>query len=340
MKVSSCVYQTYVRKRSVFYNNQGLAVFATIGSSHMNSNNFYIRPSLPRRSVLYVPADNTRALVKSLKLNCDAVIYDLEDAILPDHKDDAREQLHAFLTENFPNGTSNDSREIIIRINSLASEWGKRDLLAARSLMPSAILTPKVSEIDDVIEISDALLELDAPNTLRLWAMIETPKGVLNAPTIAQYARTPGTRLDCFVVGTNDLLKETGAKPIKGRPYISTWLMQIILAARAYELDVIDGVFNDFNDLVGYKDECDNARAMGFDGKSLIHPNQISLANDIFGISDEDFSKAETIIAAFREPENKELGVIQIAGEMVERLHLEMAEKIVLKANIIKQREG
>jgi citrate lyase subunit beta/citryl-CoA lyase len=116
--------------------------------------------------------------------------------------------------------------------------------------------------------------------------------------------------------------------------------MQIILAARAYELDVIDGVFNDFNDLVGYKDECDNARAMGFDGKSLIHPNQISLANDIFGISDEDFSKAETIIAAFREPENKELGVIQIAGEMVERLHLEMAEKIVLKANIIKQREG
>lgn len=306
----------------------------------MSNNDLYIRPTKPRRSVLYVPADNARALAKSLELKSDAVVYDLEDAILPEQKAIARELLRGFLTEHYPNGASNDSREIVIRINNLSSEWAAEDLLAVRSIMPSAILVPKVSETDDIIEISDALQKIDAPNTLRLWAMIETPKGVLNAASIAQYARTPGTRLDCFVVGTNDLLKETSAKPIKGRPYISTWLMQIILAARAYELDVIDGVFNDFKDLGGYKDECDEARAMGFEGKSLIHPSQISLANDIFGISDEDLAEAKLIIATFQEPENKDLGVIQIAGKMVERLHLEMAEKLVHKANIIKQREG
>lgn len=306
----------------------------------MSNNDLYIRPTRPRRSVLYVPADNARALEKSLELDCDAVIYDLEDAILPNQKDVAREQLRVFLAEHFPNGAFNAAREIIIRINSLSSQWGDEDLACVRSLMPSAILTPKVSEMDDIIEMSDALLELDAPNTLRLWAMIETPKGVLNAPSIAQYARTPGTRLDCFVVGTNDLLKETGAKPVKGRPYISTWLMQIILAARAYELDVIDGVYNDFRDLSGYKDECQHARAMGFDGKSLIHPNQITVANDIFGVSKEDIAEAKAIIAAFAEPLNETTGVIQIEGKMVERLHLDMAEKLVKKANIIQRREG
>lgn len=306
----------------------------------MSNNDLYIRPARPRRSVLYVPADNARALAKSLELDCDAVIYDLEDAILPDQKDTAREQLRLFLTEHFPDGAFDGPREIIIRINSLSSQWGRDDLQAARSIMPSAILTSKVSETDDIIEMNDALLEMDAPNTLRLWAMIETPKGVLNAPSIAQYARTPGTRLDCFVVGTNDLLKETGAKPIKGRPYISTWLMHILLAARAYELDVVDGVFNDFKDLSGYKDECHDASAMGFDGKSLIHPNQITVANEIFGVSDEDIVEAKAIIAAFAEPLNENVGVIQIDGKMVERLHLEMAEKLVQKANIIKQREG
>lgn len=298
-----------------------------------------VRPIRPRRSVLYVPANNERALQKSLKLDCDAIIYDLEDAVLPEHKIVARESLHNFLKSNFPDGVSTSSKEIIIRMNSLASEWGADDLIAIRAMMPSAVLVPKVSETDDVIEINDALVEMDTPHELRLWAMIETARGILNVSALARYARTPGTRLDCFVAGINDLVKETGVAPVAGRPYLSNWLSQIVLAARAYGLDVIDGVYNDFRDLAGYQVECFDGNAMGFDGKSLIHPDQIKYANDVFGISAEVFEDAQAVISAFEKPENHQAGVIQIDGRMVERLHLEIAEKLVHKAQMIKDLE-
>lgn len=294
-----------------------------------------IRPVRPRRSVLYVPANNERAMQKSLQLPSDVVIYDLEDAILPSHKENARETLRAFLKDKFLNGINDSKKEILIRINALSSPWGSEDLIAARAIMPSAILLPKVSEADDIIEVNDALVEMDTPHELRLWAMIETPRGILNVASIARYARTPGTRLDCFVAGTNDLVKETGVIPQEGRPYLSNWLSQIVLSARAYGLDVIDGVYNDFKDASGFERESLDGRSMGFDGKSLIHPNQIDFANEAFGIKADALNEAHEIIDAFADATNKDAGVIQVNGKMVERLHLEMAEKLVEKSKLI-----
>lgn len=294
-----------------------------------------VRPVRPRRSVLYVPANNERALEKSLSLSSDVIIYDLEDAILPAQKATARETLRAFLNDKFLNGIKDSKKEIMIRINSLSSSWGDEDLIAARAIMPSAILLPKVSEADDIIEVNDALVEMDTSPDLRLWAMIETPRGILNVASIARYARTPGTRLDCFVAGTNDLVKETGVKPQIGRPYLSNWLSQIVLAARAYGLDVIDGVYNDFKDASGFERESLDGRSMGFDGKSLIHPSQIDFANEAFGIEKDALKEAQDIIDAFSEAKNKDAGVIQLNGKMVERLHLEMAEKLVAKSKLI-----
>ena len=294
-----------------------------------------VRPVRPRRSVLYVPANNERALEKSLSLSSDVIIYDLEDAILPAQKAQARETLRAFLNDKFLNGIKDSKKEILIRINSLSSSWGDEDLIAARAIMPSAILLPKVSEADDIIEVNDALVEMDTSPDLRLWAMIETPRGILNVASIARYARTPGTRLDCFVAGTNDLVKETGVKPQIGRPYLSNWLSQIVLAARAYGLDVIDGVYNDFKDASGFERESLDGRSMGFDGKSLIHPNQIEFANEAFGIEKDALSEAQDIIDAFFDAKNKDAGVILLNGKMVERLHLEMAEKLVAKSKLI-----
>ncbi len=294
-----------------------------------------VRPVRPRRSVLYVPANNERALEKSLSLSSDVVIYDLEDAILPIQKAAARETLRAFLNDNFPNGIQRSEKEILIRINALSSAWGSEDLIAARAIMPSAILLPKVSEADDIIEVNDALVEMDTSPDLRLWAMIETPRGILNVASIARFARTPGTRLDCFVAGTNDLVKETGVKPQEGRPYLSNWLSQIVLSARAYGLDVIDGVYNDFKDTSGFERESIDGRSMGFDGKSLIHPSQIEFANKAFGIEENALSEAQDIIDAFAEAKNEDAGVIQLNGKMIERLHLEMAEKLVAKSKLI-----
>lgn len=294
-----------------------------------------VRPVRPRRSVLYVPANNERALEKSLSLSSDVIIYDLEDAILPAQKATARETLRTFLNDKFPNGVKDSKKEILIRINSLSSAWGSEDLIAARAIMPSAILLPKVSEADDIIEVNDALVEMDTSPDLRLWAMIETPRGILNVASIARYARTPGTRLDCFIAGTNDLVKETGVKPQIGRPYLSNWLSQIVLAARAYGLDVIDGVYNDFKDASGFERECLDGRSMGFDGKSLIHPSQIDFANEAFGIEEDALNEAQDIIDAFSEAKNIDAGVIQLNGKMVERLHLEMAEKLVAKSKLI-----
>lgn len=300
-----------------------------------------VRPIRPRRSVLYVPADNQRAMQKSLQLKSDVIIYDLEDAILPAHKKRAREDLRIFFEQNFPkNGDWVTQKEILVRINGLDTDWGQEDLMAVRAMMPSGLCLPKVSDLDDVSNVSDALSEMDTPNDLRIWAMIETARGVLNAANIAKYARTPGTRLDCFMTGTNDLVKETKVSPLAGRPFISNWLSQVVLAARAYDLDVIDGVYNDFRDPEGLLRHCQDGKAMGFDGKSLIHPAQIEAANQIFGIDDDDLADAKAIIAEFSKAENADFGVIQLDGKMVERLHLDMAEKLVAKADLIANLEA
>ena len=301
----------------------------------MSSTSSPSRPSRPRRSVLYVPGGNERAIAKARTLACDAVIFDLEDSVAPDAKVEARENLRKLLGKPLGGG-----RETIIRINALSTPWGAEDLRAAQDLAPDAILIPKVEDPEDIAQIDEALDQTDAPETLRLWAMIETPKGIMNAGQIARASRTPGGRLDCFVTGTNDIVKETGVAPLPGRPYLSTWLMEIVLAARAYGIDALDGVYNDFRDSEGFSIECAQGRAMGFDGKTLIHPGQIEAANTAFGIDPDKLEEARHIVEAFARPENARAGVISLDGRMVERLHADMAEKLIAKADALAARKS
>ncbi|CAN7196339.1 CoA ester lyase [Pararhizobium sp. LjRoot235] len=286
-----------------------------------------------RRSVLSVPADNPRALAKIATLACDAVIYDLEDAVSFDNKAAARQTLAGHLARK-----RRRDIEVIVRINGLKTRFGEKDLAAVLALSPDAILLPKVESPQDIQAVADVLAENDAPDTLRLWAMIETPHGVLNAAAIAETGRTRGGRLDCFVPGLNDLRKETGVPALPGRTYLVPWLMQILLAGRNCGLDVLDAVFNDISDTAGFSAECAQGRDMGFDGKMLIHPAQIGPANDHFGVDAGAVLEARAIIDAFALPENRDKGVINLNGLMVERLHLEQALRLAAKAEAIQHK--
>ncbi|MCT6838106.1 MAG: CoA ester lyase [Bifidobacteriales bacterium] len=283
----------------------------------------------PRRSVLYVPASNAKALAKIASLDADAVIFDLEDAVAPQAKDDAREALRDYFRAN-----PASKAERIIRINALASEWGAEDLLAARACKPDAILLPKVETPQDVTGVTEILEETDASENIRLWAMIETPRGILNADEIAELGLRSTGRLDCFVVGTNDIAKETGVSTEGNRAYLVPWLMQIVLCAKAGKLDVIDGVYNDFADAAGFTLECDQGAKMGFDGKTLIHPAQIGAANHAFSPDEAALAAARSIVEAFSLPENADKGAIALNGRMIERLHLANAEKMMAKAQM------
>ncbi|MEP7452612.1 CoA ester lyase [Phyllobacterium sp. SB3] len=286
----------------------------------------------PRRSVLYVPASNPKALAKAASLNADVIIFDLEDAVAPEAKEDAREALRDYFAANPP-----DKAERIIRINHLASDWGSEDLLAARACKPNAILLPKVENLQDVTGVAEVLEETDASENVRLWAMIETARGIINADEIAELGLRSTARLDCFVVGTNDIAKETGTVLEKGRQYFTPWLMQILLCAKAGRLDVIDGVYNDFKDLSGFTDECVESFKMGFDGKTLIHPSQIEPANKAFTPDDKSVADARSIVQAFALAENVGKGAISLNGRMVERMHLETAQKLLARIGTIVQ---
>ncbi|ANK87740.1 MULTISPECIES: HpcH/HpaI aldolase/citrate lyase family protein [unclassified Rhizobium] len=293
-----------------------------------------LRSSSLRRSVLSVPAINLRALEKSRSLDCDAVIFDLEDSVAPENKGQARENLRAFFA-----GPPLAGKERIIRINSLSSAFGAADLDLVKALLPNAVLLPKVDGPQDVTDIGDLLADADAPEELRIWAMIETPRGVLNVRAIAEAGCIPGARLDCVVVGLNDLRKETGVLPQPGRSFLVPWLMQVILAVKASGLDALDSVFNDFRDGEGFDVECGQGRAMGFAGKMLIHPAQIAAANRHFGPSAEEIAEAQAIISAFADPAARGLNVINANGRMIERLHLVQAEALVHKARLISARK-
>lgn len=285
------------------------------------------RPPRRRRSVLYVPASNERALAKADGLGADVVIFDLEDAVDPGARDAARETLRAYFSDNRP-----ARPECVIRINSLDGPWGTEDLLAARACGPDAILLPKVNRAGDIRTAAEALDETDAPEALRLWAMAETPAFLVNAAGITALAADPSSRLDCFVTGTNDLVKDTGMSAGQDRRFLIPLLTQIIIAARAADLDVIDGVYNDFRDMQGFESECAQGRALGFDGKTLIHPAQIAAANVAFSPTPQQIADAEAVIDAFAQPGNAAKGVISLDGRMVERLHLEMARKTLARA--------
>ncbi|HEV7258177.1 MAG TPA: CoA ester lyase [Bosea sp. (in: a-proteobacteria)] len=278
----------------------------------------------PRRSVLYMPGSNARALEKAREIPADALILDLEDAVAPEAKASARDQVCAAVKAG-----GYGRRELVIRTNGVDTAWFKDDLAAAVEADPDAILIPKVSAPETLQQIGAQLDGLWAKPELRIWAMIETPLAILDAEKVARAARDPRTRLACFVLGTNDLAKETRARFLPGRAPMLPWLTSAILAARAHGIDVLDGVYNDLKNEDGFKAECEQGRDLGFDGKTLIHPNQVALANTVFAPDEAELAQARSIIAAFAEPENQGKGAIQLGGRMVERLHAEMAKRVV-----------
>ena len=287
-----------------------------------------IRPYRRRRSVLYVPATNEKALAKLPSLACDAVILDLEDAVAPADKGRARDNLARLFAAGRP-----FAGETVIRINALAGEWGAEDTAAALACRPDAILLPKVESARDILEADEALDDTDSLDGPRVWAMIETPRALLNIGAIAELGRDRAARLDCFVAGTNDLVKDTGVLATPDRRYLKGWLMQMVLAARAGGLDVLDGVNNDFSDLDAFSRECAESAEMGFDGRTLIHPRQIEPANKAYSPAESAVAEARAIVAAFAVPENAGKGVISLGGRMVERLHLAQAERLLAKAS-------
>ena len=287
-------------------------------------------PIRPRRSVLYMPGSNARALEKAKSIAADALILDLEDAVAPDAKIIARDQVCATVKAG-----GYGRRELIIRINALDTPWGKADLDAAVAAGPDAILLPKPGNGADIVRVSETLAR--APEKTRVWAMIETPMAVLNVQDIAAASRLGGGRLACFVMGTNDLVKETRADLSASRRPALYWLSAAVTAARAYGLDVLDGVYNNFKDTEGFRRECVRGRALGFDGKTLIHPDQVAISNEVFAPPEAEVAFARKIIAAFDQPEHKGKGVVTVEGRMVELLHAEMARRTVAIAEAIEE---
>lgn len=279
----------------------------------------------PRRSVLYMPGSNARAMDKARTLAADAVILDLEDAVAPDAKEMARVQVcEAVKAKGF------SKREVIVRVNALTTQWGAADLVAAAAVAPDAILIPKVSKPEDLAGIETHLTGTKGAD-ISLWAMMETPLAILNAATIAG----AGGRLACLVMGTNDLIKEFRGIHTQDRQNLSAAMGLCVAAARAYGLSIIDGVYNDIANAEGFLASCKQARAFGFDGKTLIHPSQLTPCNEVFAPSASDVDAARKVIAAFDLPENKGKGAIAIDGRMVERLHAEIALQTVAMADAI-----
>lgn len=280
----------------------------------------------PRRSVLYMPGANQRALEKARTLAADALVLDLEDSVAPSAKADARDLVCGVVSQK-----AYGHREVVIRINGLDSPWGADDLAAACRARPDAILAPKIASVADVREVATRMSEAGAGD-VGLWLMIESPRAVLDIGAIAALrATTPS--LSAFIIGANDLAKETRVKLSPGRAALLPWLSQIVLGARAYGVDVIDAVYNDHADIEGFRAECEQGRDLGMDGKSLIHPGQIAPCNEAFSPSPDEIAWARKIEDAFAQPANAALGVISVDGKMVERLHLVMAQRILTLAD-------
>lgn len=276
----------------------------------------------PRRSALYMPGANTRALEKAKSLAADMLLLDLEDAVAPEAKAEAREAVCAAVKAG-----GYGPREVVIRVNGLDTEWGLDDLAAAVAAGPDGILAPKVIDGGDVDRLDDAMSRAGAPDGMGLWVMIEMPKAILNIQDIAEAVGR--TRLAGFVMGTNDLAKELRAQPTPDRVAFQASLGMAVAAARAYDLVALDGVFNAIGDEDGLVAECAQGRAMGFDGKTLIHPSQLEPCNRVFSPDPQDVEQARAVIAAFAAPENAGKGVLKVNGKMTELLHLEEARRLV-----------
>ena len=285
----------------------------------------------PRRSALYMPGANARALEKARTLDADCLLLDLEDAVAPDMKTEARQQVCAALKAG-----GYGARELVVRINALTTPWGKEDLAAITNLpeavRPHAVLAPKVSSCDEIDALDAAL-----PKGLDLWIMIETPEAIFNVQELA--ARAHNSALSCFVLGTNDLAKELRAGLVSGRAPLVTALSMALLAARQYGLVALDGVFNDIADADGLQAECQQGADMGFDGKTLIHPSQLAVCNKIFGPSEDELAHARAVVEAFADPANAGQGVLKVNGKMTELLHRDIAEQTLAIGAAIAARE-
>ena len=284
----------------------------------------------PRRSVLYAPGSNERAITKTATLAADAFILDLEDSVAPEAKESARRIVADSLRRKIQG-----RRETIVRINGLGTPWFAEDVELAAKNPPDAVLVPKVARAEDIFCVKSALRHAQAPEPTKLWAMIETPQAILNAEPIAKALREANGEGSAFVLGMNDLAKETRARRTTGREPMLAWMSWAVLSARAHEIDVIDGVFTEIHDLDGFRRECEQGRDLGMDGKSLIHPAQIAAANAVFAPSAEELAEARRIAAAFDRPENAIKGAIALDGRMVERLHVEMARRTIGLAEAI-----
>jgi citrate lyase subunit beta / citryl-CoA lyase len=282
----------------------------------------------PRRSALYIPGSNYHGLDKGRSIAADVLILDLEDAVLPEQKRDARAAVAAAVGVH-----AYGRREVVVRVNGLDTPWIASDIAAAATSRPDAILVPKISRVDDIRRARAALNAAQAPRELALWVMIETPLGVLNAQAIAANALGPGTEIAAMVIGTNDLSKETGTRIQPGRALMLPWLTHVLAAGRAFGLAVLDGTHIDLDDMDGFRAECEQGRDLGMDGKTLIHPKQVPIANEVFAPSPEEIVWARKVIAAFRAPENADKAVIMAGGRMLERLHERIARRILDVAN-------
>ncbi len=284
----------------------------------------------PRRSVLYMPGSNARALEKARTLPADGVILDLEDSVVPDAKDAARKQVaDAVKAGGF------GAREVFIRVNAIDTPWHAEDFAAAAHAAPDAILVPKISTPEQVEMVGRRLLDMHSDHKIRIWAMIETPLAIFNILSIAAEAKDSESRLSGFVMGTNDLAKDTRARLVPGRAPMLPWLTTCVAAARVYGIDILDGVYNDIGNAEGFVAECAQGVDLGFDGKTLIHPGQIEPCNKAFSPSAAEVEQARKTIAVFDLPENRAKGVVSIDGRMVERLHAEMARRTVAIADAI-----
>jgi citrate lyase subunit beta/citryl-CoA lyase len=284
----------------------------------------------PRRSLLFMPGSNARALEKARNLPADGIILDLEDSVAPDAKAVARDQIaQAIAAGGF------GQREVLIRVNALDSPWWMDDITMAGEARPDGILVPKISSADDFTTISRCLRDIDADASIRVWAMIETVRAVLHVEELAAASRNFEARLAGFVFGPNDISRETRIRMLPGRAAMIPMITQCILATRAYGLEILDGPYSDISNVDGFALECAQGRDLGFDGKTLIHPGQIEACNAIFTPPAEEIAQARKIIAAFEQPENAARGAIRLDGQMVERLHAEMAKRTIAIADAI-----
>ena len=273
----------------------------------------------PRRSVLYMPSSNEKALEKAKAIPADALIFDLEDAVAPDAKPTARTNAVAAARSG-----EYGSRELTIRCNGLDTPWGADDLAAAATSGAAAVVIPKIDSTTTLDEVSRRLTDAGAPDTMSIWAMVETPTAIFDVRAIAAHPR-----VTTLVMGTNDLAKELRATQVRGRAPLLHHLATALLAAREAGKVILDGVFNDVKDLDAFRSECEQGALMGFDGKTLIHPGQVDICNEVWAPTTADVDYAQRVIAAFDEAQAEGRGVITVDGRMIENLHVDNARRVL-----------